>query len=147
MKKLLILFFAVVIIPNVFSQNLNLVNTTDNGNLFGNYNARYGVFSGTNLSGNSISFNTGNSFFGYASGTGTNGSLASEGNYNSIVGYFAGYRNTLGSNNTFLGSQTGNNNKTAIFLRLVYFLFMLTTLYLSSCLSTTSQAFCEGMSS
>ena len=102
----------------VQSQNLNIVNTTDGGNLIGLYNVRTGVFSGLGMTGSSSDYNSYNTFYGYASAFGANSNVNGENIKNTIVGNLAGYGLTTGSYVTVLGATTVYKN--AILLTLFF---------------------------
>lgn len=99
--------------PSVFAQNLNRVDVTDNANLVGFYNVRYGNGAGSLMSGNTALFNSNNAFLGYYAGGNANGSSSGQNLGNTMVGGSVGFNNTTGSFNSFLGYGAGYFNKTA----------------------------------
>ncbi len=105
-----------LISQSVFSQNFNRVDVSDNANLIGYYNVRYGYSAGSSMvaTGGSTAFNSSNAFIGHYAGGSSNGTLSFQNYGNTFVGVSAGTNNTTGSNNAFMGNSAGFYNKAAI---------------------------------
>lgn len=114
---LLKIIIALLLIPqSVFSQNSNRVDVSDNANLIGYNNVRYGYNSGSLMgaTGGSSVINSANAFIGHSAGANSNGTLNFQNYGNTFVGISAGANNSTGSNNAFIGNSAGFYNKAAI---------------------------------
>ncbi len=109
------LFILLCLVSNVFAQNFNRVDVTDNNSLIGFFNVRYGYNAGNAMtfSGISNNYNSSNAFFGTYAGNNSNGSTNNQNLANTFMGFSAGNANSTGSFNTFTGYTSGFYNKTA----------------------------------